>query len=320
MNIIKIKDILLTEGLSDEQLVIYNCEFRGRYVACPDWTHCCPLDWKTQNELIELSRSGSTVEVITDGYIVQESGDNVDYSDIHWILLNTLMELGVVDLAETERINSTAHLSEFNKYVPTDITTDDLKKFRTWLATTLLTFSIDDSKIRHMLNYYKEGMVDNTVRILNIFGKSDVDFISLTANTSCGCHQDNLDFDGMLSGICDTVAIYKRNIYNFMVEIFSDINFWLDFDPEFITMFKRYIDGIITADFDLTADNNFYDYFVECGCQINSRTLQDNAINILKSLSQALELIINGETVGKKNFISTALNKWAQSLYEVMEW
>jgi hypothetical protein len=60
MNIVKLKDIILTEEnapqLTEEQRELFNTKFRGRYVYVVNWKYCVPLEDMTAKEYAQLSR------------------------------------------------------------------------------------------------------------------------------------------------------------------------------------------------------------------------------------------------------------------------
>ena len=105
-----------------------------------------------------------------------------------------------------------------------------------------------------------------------------------------------------------------------MISIFSNIDWWLDFDPEFLEMFKTYIDNIIKINFPFGISSVIDDDYVECGCNITSNTLQQRAIERLNRLSESLKMMINNDVSGHRNYITSALADWATYLYEIMEW
>ena len=131
-----------------------------------------------------------------------------------------------IDIAETDKINCTTLYRLHNEYVSDDdITIDELKKFRSWLATQLLKFDENNKEEQchemyteeetHVLEYYKNGMYDLVVKYLSEFGQTDINLNTINTS-SCGCAgNSNLSslYNTSLS-ICDTLAIYRRNIYN----------------------------------------------------------------------------------------------------------
>jgi hypothetical protein len=102
-----------------------------------------------------------------------------------------------------------------------------------------------------------------------------------------------------------------------MVVMFSDINFWSRLAPEFIREFKVYIDNIINLNFKLVK-SNWQSTFIDCSCDGSKE--QENALEILKRLSNSLGYMKDGDINGHKNYITTSLLDWAKWLYEDMQW
>ena len=109
-----------------------------------------------------------------------------------------------------------------------------------------------------------------------------------------------------------------------MVDVFSQIDFWTQFECDFIQEFKLYIDNIIRMNLNLVA-SAWQSDFVDCGCINDQYQAQMRNIERLKRLSNALKLIydsmVGGEPIkGHTKYIASALNEWATFLYETMEW
>ncbi len=234
---------------------------------------------------------------------------------------NDLILNDYVDAVETDRINSVVELELKNTYTPDDnITIEELKQFRTWLAQQLIMMS--DNKTlgeldKHVLEYYARGMYDNTIKVLTDFGGTKVKLEKL-GQTSCSCHGHNMSSLYDLSmDVCDPIVVYRNNIYNKMVEMFGDYNFWTQWAPEFINEFKKYIDNIIKCNFNLSS-TQWVSELVDCGCR--DKTDQDKYIEILKRLSTSLGYIRDEKVLGNKNYINDSLYDWASVLYEKMNW
>jgi hypothetical protein len=174
-----------------------------------------------------------------------------------------------------------------------------------------------DSEIIHILNYYANNMFNDTISVLTTFGKTDVKYSPLTVST-CGCGNSDVSslYNTSLS-VCDPLSIYRKNVYNKMVEMFSDVTYWEQWPIAFIEEFKKYIDNIIKCNFPLSA-TDWYKDFVDCGC--SNKSDQDKYIEILKKLSTSLGYIKDKQVVGHKNYINDALYDWSTQLYEKMQW
>jgi hypothetical protein len=233
---------------------------------------------------------------------------------------NDLILNDYVDAVETDRINSVVELELKNTYTPDDnITVEELKQFRTWLAQQLILMS--DNKAleeldKHVLEYYARGMYDNTIKVLTDFGGTKVTIDKV--NTACACHSSNLSTLYDLSvNACNPIEVYRNNLYLKMVEMFSTYTFWTQWSHEFINEFKKYIDNIVKCNFPLSS-TQWISELADCGCR--DKTDQDKYIEILKRLSTALGYIRDEKVIGNKNYINDALYDWASLLYEKMNW
>ena len=132
-----------------------------------------------------------------------------------------------------------------------DIDINMLRIFRKWLATELLSFNtgIDGGYIGkytdnqvHMLEYYKNNMYNDVVKQLTIFGSSELQINSNALNTACGCCNNNKStlYNLADTAVCDALTIYRKNIHNLMVATFEDVEFWRQFNPDFIKVFKKF--------------------------------------------------------------------------------
>lgn len=261
----------------------------------------------------------------------EEDINRLFQSNIPYLDINELSFIDVyVDIRETDRVNSVIELRLKNNYSPDqDITIEELKLFRTWLATELL--SLDQSEKgeqkyhyfteqeTHVLKYYSNNMYDYTIKILSEFGSNNVIISNISFN-NCGCSHSS-DLSSLYNdsiNICDPIHIYKKNIYEKMVQMFSDLNFWIQWPREFILTFKKYIDNIIKTNLPLQQSNLSND-FTDCGCLVNNDG-QLNAISILRRLSTSLDYIQSNNSNGHKNYINDALRDWSSMLYENMQW
>lgn len=238
--------------------------------------------------------------------------------------------LRYIDEQETDRINNTREFRMKNNYSPDmDITLDELKKFRTWLAKELLT--LDQSEFgeqknyyfteieTHVLQYYSTEMYDETIKALTNFGNNSINFNNSTISSNCGCSHSS-DLQNLYTesiNICDPISIYRGNIYKKMVQMFSNIDFWSRWDEEFIGTIKKYIDNIINLKLPIN-QTPLSEKFTDCNC-ISSND-SSPAESILKRLSTALGYIQTKKITGHKNFINDALRDWSSQLYESMRW
>lgn len=273
--------------------------FKGKYVYNINWEHLVLLDNSVEN-LIRWSK-GEDIP----GEVIR-----LDYE--------TYKEY--IDKEETDRVNDPTKYKLYNQFTSDEnLTWDEIRVFRTWLAKALLTYGIQyDSKTQHMLEYYRDEMYDGVCRGLTEFGGPSASIIEPT-KTGCGCsHTSDMSslYQESLS-VCDPISIYRRNVYNTMVSTFSEVEFWKDYDPDLIENFKKYVDNIIKMNLTLDKPSKT-PLFVDCGCETTS--LDRFNKDILQRLSRALDLIAKKELIGNMNYISEALNDWATHLYENMRW
>ena len=233
-----------------------------------------------------------------------------------------------VDTYETDKVNSVMEYRLKNKFSPdSDITTDELKRFRTWLAESLLLMDKNDKGEQrkmyfseeeiHVLDYYANDMYNSTIKILDTFGGYEVKLNDITKST-CGC--GNADLSSLYNtslNVCSPIDVYRKGVFNKMVLMFSDINFWTKWSDAFMMDFKKYIDNIIKADFVLTK-SSWLSEFNDCGCV--NKDEQEKLMEILKRLSISLGYIIDNQVNGHKNYINDALYDWSNLLYENMKW
>jgi hypothetical protein len=229
-----------------------------------------------------------------------------------------------IDQPTTEEINMVCEYAVANQYVAdADLDILKLRNFRAWLAGELLYFNtgVDGHDLGkytpeqvHMLEYYRNGMYNEVVKQLNIFGSSNA-FVTSPAS-SCKCCNNNVSGLYNVSDVhsCNALEVYKKNIHKLMVSTFEDPNFWTMFDKDFIALFKQYIDNIIRVGFVV---NNVTVISDNCDC-VSANTNKSDSI--LNRLSMALGYIHNDDITGHMNYIHDALYDWAEYLYDNMSW
>lgn len=314
MNIVKLKDIVKP---GDD---LFNKHLKGKYAYWVHMRYIVSFDHMKHEGYVACEEDINKLLKDSEGNFPKPYG--APYIDIYETDMTRY-----IDIYETDKINNIVKYRLQNNFTSdNNITIDELKKFRTWLATNLLMFDLDvydnpsntifNDHDTHILSYYKSGMYNDTVRILSIFGNSEPQLVDLTAST-CGCDSNWSSLYTTQVSACDPLYIYKHNIYKEMVDMFSNIDFWTQFPQEFILEFKKYIDNIIKCNFPLTKSQYVSDY-ADCGCDMKDN--QELMINILKRLSQSLQYIAEGNMMGHKNYIRDAFKDWSTNLYELMEW
>ena len=342
MNIVKLKDIILDEscGLSPEKIELFNTKFKGRYVHCINWTYLVPLEAMNNEAAIELSKElcidlFSDLKAMQKGITTTTSIDNYP-----WFYLHELAEY--VDVNETEKVNAIYKYIEYNSFTPDkELTLEQIKMFRTWLATVLFNLLYKEPDVEKntitMLEYYKKEMTDDVIDTLASFhvdmpqvgiytagvqGVTGINIISSIKKSSCSCTHSSIA--AMLAqpssvSVCEPIAIYRKALYSQMVDVFSDINFWMKREKELLLEIKHYIDAIIKLNLPLTA-SQYVSELYDCNCLTSTDSAQERLMSILKNLSTAFDYMANDKVTGNKNFIGDTLNQWATKLYEIMRW
>ena len=330
MNIVKLKDIILEEscGLSPEKIELFNTKFKGRYVHCINWKYLIPLEAMDNEDAITLSQK------------LQDGSTNITSIDQPWFYLSELTNY--VDVNETEKVNAIYKYIEYNSFTPDkELTLEQIKIFRTWLATVLFNLLSKEPDVEKntiaMLNYYMNDMNDSVIDTLASFhvdmhqvgiytagvqGVTGINILSPVKKSSCSCAQSSIA--AMLAqpssvSVCDPIEIYRRALYSQMVDVFSDINFWMQREKELLLEIKRYIDAIIKLNLPLTA-SQYVSELYDCNCLTSTDSAQERLMSILKNLSTAFDYMVNNQVTGNKNFIGDTLNQWAAKLYEIMQW
>lgn len=227
---------------------------------------------------------------------------------IYWDLEDPGDMKAYIDEAETNKINDPKTYEHHNRYVcDPDITTDEVKKFRTWLAQQLLQNRTNDWKEERVFKYYVGGMMDDTVRWFAEINTNTNTFQQVTTSP-CGCGQVSTQSTNNLK-VCDPLLIYRESIRNQMMALFSDLYFWLGLPLPLLKEIKIYLDHITRLGLQLRKTD---DRFIDC-CDKNS-----NKIN-LEGVSKAFEYMILDEVNGNKNFIAGQLRTLA-NVYEWLYW
>lgn len=315
MNIVKINDILLPEEFKMSKF--FNEQLKGKYAYWIKMRYIFPLDsldYKTYIKYEQLDNSDFSDENIL---------PHIDMYNEECCMIDFVDEF--VDICETEKINGVNKYLVANEYT-TDYNIDisKLRNFRSWLAEQLICLNsginnhdlgLYTSEQHYMLEYYKNCMYNDVVKQLLIFGKDNTYVVnSNISRSNCSCVSNNIyNFDNAIS--CDGLSIYRKNIHNLMVETFSNVDFWKQFDKDFIKMFKLYIDNIIKVGFIINNSENTL--VAECECNYTNNS---NNEKLLKNLSLSLEYILNNEISGHKNFIYDSLYNWSEYLYDYMFW
>ena len=318
----------------DEFCTYFNTYLRNKYAWCIHWEWVIPLELTDGSG--DLFPLGNPLDLEPEypSYVAAEHGnfDPHEYFYLPKTLTQWVDEVTTVRLMQNERIK----FNYLNEFTPDDdITIDELKVFRTWLAQILLANTPlieewpDSKKLVNMLTYYVQGMKDTTTDNLNDFAvymttgilvsgvgvQNVMNMARIGLSAGCGCNSAQGVGNIGLTGGCDPLQMYRNAIYNYMVQTFSNINYWME-QVEICGEMRKYIRGILQAG--LPLGSKVIDPYADCGC--NTFGSQDRYVKMLEALIQALTYIIEGQVAGNRNYITTAFSNWATYLYEYMYW
>ena len=313
MNIVKFRDIYLEtndSSLTTSDIENFNANLRGKYAYVVNWKWVVPMSKMSETEFVNAS-------VLDSSQGTEDTPNNL--IPFGAIQLDKISDY--VDHSETEITNNVSRYLKLNEFVSdSDITIDDAKKFRQYLAEQLLAIKYEFVKGEtQMLNYYKDNMYDSVVDSLTIFTENNQVQLSYIGKKSCDClTTKGLQGQVVVNGQCDPIYEYRIGVYSKMVELFSDYNYWIGLGGLCID-FKKYIDAIIKYNLPLFISSNI-NVFDDCTCASRTDSLQERGINAMKNLSLALQYIIDSDVDGHKNFINEALSVFASQYYERMYW
>lgn len=286
MNLIKFKDNIRPGD------AYFNTYLKDQYAYWVRMRYVIPMSVISIHDYVSLERDIDLLKTL---------------DPIYWDLEDPGDMKAYIDEVETNKINDPKTYEHHNRYVcDPDITTEEVKKFRTWLANQLLTNRTNNWKEERVFKYYSGGMMDDTVRW---FAESPVTGpMNPITTTPCGCGQVSTQSTNSLR-VCDPLLIYRESIRNQMMVLFSDLYFWLGLPLPLLKEIKIYLDHITRLGLQLRKTD---DRFVDC-CDKNS-----NKIN-LEGVSKAFEYMILDEVNGNKNFIAGQLRTLA-NVYEWLYW
>lgn len=296
MNIIKFKDVI---KVNDDN---FNKYLKGKYAYWVRMQVAVPFDFMSEGEYVNAERSGHLPKGL-------KECEHYWYTDRGQVC-------ALIDDVETDNINNIGRYQTLNGMSAGEtLTIEQLKKFRTWVAKSLLEFNKFDDDEYEVIDYYSKGMYNLVVKSLSKI-ETNVALPELGPKGSCTvCSNNSVPTLGNVT-VCDPLQSYRDYIYRKMVETFSEIEFWADQYKPFIEEMKNYVDGIISVGFVIDS-NERYDKFADCSCSDKN---SDYFVEILKRLSQALEYVLDNDLQGHRLFISKAFNEFASFCYEKMEW
>lgn len=315
MNIVKLKDVLMPEEFKMSEF--FNSELKGKYAFWVQMRYIFPLDSLCYQKYIKYEQMDPM------DFLKETTLPHIDLYSEEYCMIDFVNMF--IDLCETEEINNIYEFKASNKYATdSDIDISAIRVFRTWLASELLKLNTGlygeylgkySMEVVHMLEYYKNGMYNDVVKYLEIFGGINTSFSNVTS--SCGCCNSNSSILSLGNiSMCDAKQIYIDNLHKLMVTTFEEPSFWMSVNKDFVKIFKKYIDNIIKVGMVVNIPK-LTDKYIECNCN----NTENNSNNIMLSkLSIALGYIIDEDITGHINYIHDALYNWAEYLYDYMIW
>ena len=320
MNIIKLKDILMPDKYNMSEM--YNMHLKGKYAYWVQMRYIVPFEFMGHEGYVACEEDITKLLMKADGTYPKPYGcPYIDMYDEDKCIMR------YIDLEETDIANNISKYRTANDQTTDfDITISELKLFRKKLATMILDYNniyINDngsaiaSIEESVLRYYMNDMYDEVVKGLLMFGNQQV--ILSTVDTTCGCCSSTTlsSLNNSSLNICDPLSIYRKSIYNKMVTMFSDVEFWKRWPNELLVVMKKYIDNILKVG--LNVNNNTVDPSIYRDCTCSNSNTNTNQ-NILEKLSKSLDYMIEGQEKSHYNYIKDSLYNWASLLYEYMQW
>ena len=320
MNIIKLKDILMPDKYNMSEM--YNMHLKGKYAYWIQMRYIVPFEFMGHEGYVACEEDITKLLMKADGTYPKPYGcPYIDMYDEDKCIMR------YIDLEETDIANNISKYRTANDQTTDfDITISELKLFRKKLATMILDYnniyindsgSIIDSVEESVLKYYMNDMYDEAVKSLLMFGNQQVTLS--TVDTTCGCCSSTTltSLNNSSLNLCDPLSIYRKSIYNKMVTMFSDVEFWKRWPNELLVAMKKYIDNILKVG--LIVNNNTVDPSIYRDCTCSNSNTNTNQ-NILEKLSKSLDYMIEGQEKSHYNYIKDSLYNWASLLYEYMQW
>lgn len=316
MNLIKLKDVLRP---GDE---IFNTHLKGKYAYWIQMHYIVPFEFLSTQEYIALEQD---ISLLLDQK-KKPATERIPYYDTQSGDI-----LAWIDADETDRLNNLGWYQRANLFVTdSDLTLDELKKFRSWLPAQLLEFDQDSNGVQtytlyskpltEALRYYSNGMTDYASQKI-----SEMDALGSNApwarieNQRC-CQTQTYEWGGT-SEPSSTLEQYHQYNKKILITNLSRIEFWTQFPVEFLSLVRKYISNIRRAQLHLGTNykENLEPAFA-FRKNLSEQTETYAGALVLDSLIDALDLLIDSEIDGHRNQITKALNDWLTDVYELMIW
>ena len=313
----------------------FNSILRNKYAYAIHWKHILPMVSEIDGKSIPVGdpfNPGVEVTYVNAELDAVETSQLLKFDD----LIPWMDQVRTLSILQNDKIK----YDYLNEFTPDDdITIEELKVFRTWLASILLANTPvvnnwpNSDMLITMLTYYKQNLEDTTTGILAGFAKYmdnkilvagtnvkgiQVNLASLGLSAGCGC-SGGVQGVGNVASVssCDPLQIYRNAIYNYMVETFSNVDYWMD-QVEICVEMKKYLEGILKVG--LPLGSKIIDPYADCGCNTLDSDSQTRYRKMIEALIQSLTYIIEGKVSGNRNYVATSFANWATYLYEYMYW
>lgn len=283
MNIVKIKDTVKPND------VLWNKFFKGKYAFWIHMRYLVPLEHMSIGEYVKAEQSGC----VQSEYHVDTLKHDVDL---------------YIDYSETERLFNVNKYLNINKFVPVgEITMDDIRNFRSWMAGVFYDLS-SEATGQHVWNFYKNSMWDEVCKWLCL----DIPTQQVQATLSgCGCNTSLHSLQ--VNGSCDPLLEYRRRMKATLVKMFT-LQFLTEQDPKVLNQIRLYIESILASNLVFGASKDFKD----CSCGTSQNELHLRAL--CERFAKTLSAIIDGSWKERINYHTDNTKNWIDQVYELMTW
>ena len=340
MNIIKFIDKEFSESgsISAELAALYNKYFRGRYCWAINLKKCY---------CIKPDADSTIPGVLPEDYAAYERGEMTDIpvdTDGTEVVINYDDFKGYIDIDKSLTKISTEYFTVYNKFIDDlgNIPMALLRRYRAQVAAFIYNgvqgkwLDFCDKK-RLMLEYYIYDMKDDIVSALSIFNTEDTDTSTCgcgcnasvpTATqvvTSCGCSSNGTTtLTNLLNNTvnCDLVEKYRAQMKAYMIETFSDPDFWRYVSERYkaaISNIIKYTELLIESGLSVYSTDIKFDLNYSCAdASSSSDSRYTKFVFDLNQILTAFKLIEQCD-FSKMSLIRTSLSTFAE-YYEYMQW
>lgn len=339
MNIIKFtdKEAIENDKITAEVAALYNKYFRGRYCWAINMMYCY---------CIKPDEDSDVPGILPSEYPDYERGINITLpvdEDGNLVVIPYDLFKGNIDIDKSLTKVSTSYFTNYNKFIDNlgDIDILLIRRYRAQVAAFIYNgiqgkwLDLCDKKAM-MLEYYIYDMNDETTSALKVFDTTDTTTTSCgcgcnssisTATqvvTSCGCNTGTTTLMNLLNSVadCNLVEKYRAKMKAYMIETFSDPDFWRYVSENYkvaISHIIRYTELLIESGLSIYNSGVKFDLNYSCGeasSSIDSRN--QKFIYDLNQILEALRLIEQCD-FSRMALIRSAMTTFAE-YYEYLQW